>query len=625
MIGNEAIARGALEAGVQLLSGYPGTPASEILDSVAKVANNLNIYAEWSTNEKVAFEVAFGGAVAGLRTMAVMKHVGLNVAADALMVGALSGVKGGMLLVVADDPGAFASQNEQDSRAYLMNAHLPCFEPASPQEAKDMVVKAFDISEELGQIIMIRTTTAVNHMFEDVTLGNVPTRVREGTFPHNEWPRFYVESHSMVCPRHEWAHEVIDGFWTKYDEGMFNRLWMSGGEKLGVIASGAAWNLAKEALLTLNSQEQIALLKIGVSNPPPKTLIESLLGAVSEILVLEDGEPFIENQVRLINENLKGKAVVKGRQTGNVPRTDRLDLNSVGIALSKLIGKQYPVLRSDRRALLDDVARRIPSRGISLCPGCPHHASLYALRRALRRSTSKRKLEDPGFVNLADIGCYGMAGYPPLEFQETTFSMGGGVGLANGIAHSQLHSEIIVASIGDSTFYHSGIPPLVNAVWNGAKFLLVIHHNSITAMTGGQPCPTTGFTAMNTTAPIIDIERVVRACGVEFVESVDPYDLNDTEDAYRRALAHDGVSVVICKRECVLDAARKGTKRAKVYVNAEKCDESCKKFCITYYACPGLAWDQETRKTVIDQTLCNGCGVCAQLCPRGAIVAELEA
>lgn len=592
------------------------------MDRVAEVADDLNIYAEWSTNEKVAFEVAFGGAVAGLRTLGVMKHVGLNVAADALMVGALSGVKGGMLLVVADDPGAFASQNEQDSRAYLVNAHLPCFEPSSPQEAKDMVIKAFDISEELGQIIMIRTTTAVNHMFEDVTLGNVPPRVREGVFPHNEWPRFYVESHSMVCPRHEWAHKVIDDFWRMFDESMFNRLWRSGGEKWGVVASGAAWNVANEALLALKSSGEIALLKIGVSNPPPRTLIESLLGSVDEVLVLEDGEPFIENQVRLINEKLKGKAVVKGRQTGDVPRTDRLDLDSVGIALASLVGKQYSPLESKRKVLLDDVAGRIPSRGISLCAGCPHHASLYALRRALRKSTKKRKLEDPGFVNLADIGCYGMAGYPPLEFQETTFSMGGGVGLANGIAHSQLRSEIIVASIGDSTFFHSGIPPLVNAVWNKAKFMLVVHHNSTTAMTGGQPCPSTGFTATRTIAPIIDIEEVVRACGVGFVESVDPYDLKTTEDAYRRALAYDGVSVVICKRECVLDAARKGTRMAKVYVNADRCDESCKKFCITYYACPGLAWNDETRKTVIDQTLCNGCGVCAQLCPRGAIVAE---
>jgi len=279
-------------------------------------------------------------------------------------------------------------------------------------------------------------------------------------------------------------------------------------------------------------------------------------------------------------------------------------------------------MNAGRKAVLDDIGKRVPSRGFALCAGCPHHASLYALRKVLRKSSNKRKLEDAGFVNLADIGCYGIAGYPPLEFQETTFSMGGGVGIANGIAHSELQSELTVASIGDSTFFHSGIPPLVNAVWNGARFLLVIHHNSITAMTGAQPCPTSGYTAMNAAAPVIEIEDMVKACGVRSVQTVDPYNMKETEDAYQRALAHDGVSVVICKRECVLDAARKGTRMAKVHVNPDKCDESCKKFCITYYACPGLAWDQERRKTVIDETLCNGCGVCAQICPRGAIIAE---
>jgi indolepyruvate ferredoxin oxidoreductase alpha subunit len=550
--------------------------------------------------------------------MAVMKHVGLNVAADALMVACISGVKGGMILISADDPGAFASQNEQDNRIYALHANIPCFEPTSPQEAKDMVLKAFDISERLGQLVMLRTTTTIGHMFEDVELGRLSTDRRKGKFPHNEWPRFYVESHEIVVPRHQWTHEIMDELKRDVDDSPFNKLLTKGEEKLGIVASGAAYNCAREAAKILGVENEIAFLKIGISYPLPEKLIKRLLQAVDTVLIIEETEPFIEGQVKAILSETGFKTKIRGRMSGDVPWADRLDVRKVTQIIGNTMGEEYHIVEPEREKLVDEIKKKIPSRGFALCAGCPHQASLFALKRTLKKLTGKKSLTDEGAIVAADIGCYGIAGYPPIEIQETTFSMGGGCGIANGLACANT-GEKIVASIGDSTFFHSGIPPLVNAVWNQHKFMLVVHDNSITAMTGEQPCPDTGMTTSGKQAPKANIEDIVKACGVRFIEIVDPYDLKATEEAYERALKHDGVSVVLARRECALRSHRKARRMGIPAKTCEVTPECTSCGLCVRFGCVAIGWNSEKKKASIDEVNCIGCGVCTQVCPVGAM------
>ncbi len=622
LLGNEAVARGAIEAGVQFVSGYPGTPSSEIVESLIDVAKDNGIYAEWSANEKVAFEGAYAAAIAGLRSLVAMKHVGLNVAADALMVAWESGVKGGMIVAVADDPGAPASQNEQDSRLYAL--HIPCFEPSSPQEAKDMVVRAFEISEELEQLILVRLTGGVSHAFEDVELGKITKRIWKAKFPHEEWPRFYLDAGWVICPLHKRAHEVLTRFRVEAERSPFNRLEIKGHERFGIIASGAAYNNAKEVSKILGVENEIAFLKIGISNPIPTKLVEHLLSAVDTVLVIEETEPFIEEQVRSIALDIEHRVKVIGRRTGHVPVSDCLSTQHLTNVVGVMVGKAQRVL-SKREKLVERVLKDMPSRGLSLCPGCPHMGSLFAIRQVLRKMTGKRRLDQQGFIALADIGCYGIGGYPPHGFQETEFSMGGSISAAAGFAHANT-GEIVVASIGDSTFFHAGIPALINAVWNQAKITVIVHDNAVTAMTGEQPAPNSGRTAMGA-GPVINVEDIVKAIGVKYVRVVDPYDLKATMEAIEDAINYDGVSVVVCKRKCALvarrESAAKGAKRARV--NQERCigeDCGCGAFCIRIFSCAAIVWDSGLKKAKIDDTLCNGCGLCAQVCPAGAIVVE---
>lgn len=619
LLGNEAVARGAIEAGVQVVSGYPGTPATEIVESLLNVARDNGIYAEWSVNEKVAFEVAYGAAITGLRSLVAMKHVGLNVAADALMVAWESGVKGGMIVVVADDPGAPASQNEQDSRFYALQAHIPCFEPSTPQEAKDMVVRAFEISEELEQLILVRLTGAVSHMFEDVELGKVTKRTWKAEFPHKEWPRFYLDTDWIICPQHKRAHEVLDRFRVEAEGSPFNQLEIKGHESFGIIASGATYNYAKEAAKMLGVENEIAFLKIGISHPIPTKVVERLLSVVDTVLIVEETEPFIEEQVRSIALDIEHRVKVIGRRTGHVPLSDRLSVQHLANIVGKMVGKGQKVF-AEREKLVEQVLKELPARTYALCSGCPHMGSLFALRQVLRKMTGKVEFNQQGFIALADIGCYGIGGYPPLEFQETEFSMGGSIGAAAGFAHANI-GEIIVASIGDSTFFHAGIPGLINAIWNQTKITVIVHDNSVTAMTGEQPAPNTGRTGTGE-APVINIEDIVRAIGVKYVRVVDPYDLKTTMETIEDAINCDGVSVVVCKRKCALVATKSW---ARARVDHQRCigeDCGCAAFCIRVFSCPAIVWDFAAKKPKIDDILCNGCGLCAQVCPAGAIVVE---
>jgi len=615
MMGNEAIARGALEAGIQIVTGYPGTPSSEILETIAVVADRFGIHAEWSPNEKVAFEAAIGAAYCGVRALSTMKHVGVNVAMDPLQCVNLTGVVGGLVFISADDPGALSSQNEQDNRYYAMFLNIPALEPSDSQEAKDMTVQAFDISEKLQLPIMIRTTMRVNHTVGDIVLGKINKKRRKAVFV-KDTPRFVLDG-AWILERHEWQHKQMQKMKRIAENLGFNRLETNGGESLGIITSGSAYNHVKTALRMLKMEDDAAILKVGVIHPLPRLQVKKLLENVDQVLVIEEVEPYFELLVKALAHELGLKTKIKGRETGNVSWSGELNPLRVAKDISRVAKKKLVLRSPEREELVKEIVEVVPRRTSTFCAGCPEQAAEYVLKRTLKKNYGDK------WVVLGDIGCYFMGCYPVLEVIDFQLCMGSGAGSACGYSHAGVEGAI-VSVIGDSTFFHSGMPPLLNAVYNNANFLCLICDNRTTALTGHQPHPGTGRTATGKSTEEIKIDEVVRSFGTKFVETVDPYDLKSTQDAYERALKHDGLSVVIARRACALDAVRDAKRRGErivpYYVNLEKCggQRGCR-VCLTQYGCLAMAWDDSLKKAMIDKALCIGCGVCADICPYKAI------
>ncbi|CAB50202.1 indolepyruvate ferredoxin oxidoreductase subunit alpha [Pyrococcus abyssi] len=618
LLGNQAIVRGALEGNIGVYAAYPGTPSSEITDTMAAVASRAGVYMEYSTNEKVAFETALSASWAGLRAMTAMKHVGLNVAMDSFMTVSYMGVNGGLVVVVADDPSMWSSQNEQDTRAIAKFANIPVLEPSSVQEAKDMVKYAFEISEKYGQMVILRTTTRSSHMRGDVVLGELPQEIKEGKRKFGDFkknPERYVDIPAFQRPKHKWLLETIEKFREEFNNSPFN--WIEGPEdaKVGIIAPGLSYAYVKEALAWLGV-DNVKVLKLGTPFPVPYGLLEKFFQGLERVLIVEELEPVVEEQVKVwafdkgINVEIHGKDLV--------PRVYEMTTRRAVEAIAKFLGLETPINFEEIDEKYKKVQEIVPPRPPSLCPACPHRNTFFALRKAAT----------PRAIYPSDIGCYTLGVLPPLKTVDTTIAMGGSIGVAHGlsialngsIAEEQRKTgkgkKIIAATIGDSTFFHTGLPALANAIYNRSNVLIVVLDNLVTAMTGDQPNPGTGETPHGPGKRIL-IEEVAKAMGADFVAVVDPYDIKETYETFKKALEVEGVSVVVARRACALyriGQLRRAGKQWPIYqVNEDKCT-GCK-ICINAYGCPAIYWDPEKKKAKVDPLMCWGCGGCAQVCP----------
>jgi len=610
LLGNEAVARAAIEAGIQVATSYAGTPASEILSTIASVADRFGIHAEWSTNEMVAFETAAGAAIAGLRAMASMKHVGMNWCMDPLMAVNQSGVIGGLVVITADDPGAYSSQNEQDNRRYSKMMELLMLEPSDAAEAKETVIEAFDISERLELPVLVRLVNRICHSRADVTLGPINWERRKGEFKRG---RRWVMIASSSPERHRWLHQQQGKIQSIAEQSALNRLEGKGSE-LGIIAAGVTYTYVKDALRCLGLTEKVSVLKIG-TYPLPRNVVLQLLDRVNTILVFEEVEPVVEEQLKEIAFDGGKTCTIRGKLTGDVQREKDLNVDAVADSIAHVMGVKYRALTPAKEAAVEGSLKITPPRRLLMCPGCPHTATFFIIDQAGRKA-AKGKI-----IYSGDIGCYALGFYafePPR--QDTQFCMGASIGAGCGLAHSGVE-DVVVATIGDSTFIHAGIPPLINAVYNNASMVVVIFDNETTAMTGFQPHPGTGVTATGNETRKLNIEDIVKACGVEYVKVIDPYNIKESIKAVTEAMRYPRISVIISRRLCILEwlrkARREGIKIEPYQVDPEKCT-GCK-LCINEFGCSAIIFNKEGNVAVIDNVLCNGCDVCIQVCPVKAI------
>ena len=581
LLGNEAIAHACLEAPVDFVSGYPGTPSSEVID-VLRSRQERTYYIEWSTNEKVALENALAAAWCGLRALCTMKHVGLNVAADPLMTSAYTGVTGGLVIMSADDPFAHSSQNEQDSRCYAHFARVPCLDPSTIQEAHDMLRDAFALSEEFSLPVIFRPTTRICHSKGDVVLGDIVPPSRKGEFKKD--PRQYVVIPAHTRLLHKKLNEKQPAIKKRLVELGYNTYSING--ETAVIASGIAATYVQELI-----PDDISFMKIG-AYPIDEDWLSGFVRKHTTVLVIEELAPEVEEQVLQV----AGMAKVLGKKNGYAPYEGELSPPAVAAIMEKagfIIRNPYPAANP---------VQNLPLRPPILCAGCLHRAAFYAIKRVFKDA-----------IYPSDIGCYTLG--LQLGAVDTTICMGASITVASGIAHSGEPRDII-CTIGDSTFLHTGIQGLMNAVYNGATMTVVILDNRITAMTGHQPNPNTGVTACGIASPPVSLDAICRACGVSFVETVDPYDITGMMNVLRDAQLRSGVKVVIAKQQCVITAKRAGVKRGRYTVDAETCT-GCGT-CIRY-GCPAIETVDEKARI---NDLCSGCAVCAQLCPTGAILRE---
>jgi len=628
LMGNEAIARGALEAGVNFCSGYPGNPASEVIEALSKAAEKFGVYVEWSVNEIVALEAAGAAAAAGLRSLTAMKNLGADVCSDFLMTVNLSGTKGGFVLVTGDDPFAHSTTTELDTRNYARFADIPLFEPSTAQEAKDMTKFALDLSEEIGVICMVRTVTRLSHSRGVVTLGLIPEEKRVASFSSEEM--WTSGSSSITCMFHSILHEKMSRVQKKFEESEFNQYVGKEDANFVIITSGTGWLYSLEAVKLLHLQDKVGILKLGTTWPLPEKLISKHLKHATEVLFVEEIDPFLEQNVKMVAADLMAESIrpirFYGKKSGHVrgefgSGTGEIDVDTVIRALTELKELEYfPREKEYTERASIAVNSLVPTRTMGLCAGCPHRASFWAIKKALKWDGRE------GIVT-GDIGCYSL-GLLPTGFSvaKTLHCMGAGIGTANGfgkLAQFGLDKPVIAIS-GDSTFYHACIPALINAKWHNANILYVILDNNTTAMTGHQPHPGTGVDALGNPVQKIPIEDICRGIGVE-VRVQDPFNIEDAVKDLYEMLQNKGIKVMIFRHECPLTETKKREKKPKVYVDQNKCigDEcGCVRFCTRVFKCPGNIWDSTIGKAKIDEAVCTGCGICADLCPAEAIIVE---
>jgi len=580
---------GLLEGGVQVIAGYPGTPSSEIIDTLA-CREGRDYHIEWSVNEKVAMEVASGAAWAGVRSAVTMKHVGLNVAADPFMTLAYTGTKGGLIAIIADDPSCHSSQNEQDTRRYAQFALVPCFDPSTPQEAKDMLPYAFEFSEKFEIPVILRPTTRISHGKSDIELGEIPVEKPAPKFEKilDRWvmlPRNARLRHTHLLSIQQPIEEALA-------KSPWNSLEFKPDAKIGVIGAGIASVYAKEALVELGIEA--SFLKIG-TYPVPKKLILDLLKTVDAVIIFEELEPIVEEQIKIIAQEAGLPVSVFGKANGFVPRDGELDVTAFLGTLGKVFG-----LKTEPEPA--GPALELAPRPPALCAGCSHRATFYSMKKVFGKDA----------IYPSDIGCYTLGIQSGTV--ETTLCMGSSISIASGLYHAG-EKRPICCSIGDSTFFHTGMNSFLNAVINKADITVTILDNRITAMTGHQPNPGVGFTVTGEPTVQVSLAELCKAMGAGFVSVVNPYNLEETQEAFKAAKEFRGTAVVIAEQPCVISGKRAGIKRVPYIVDPEKC-EGCKQ-CVKF-GCPAIEFDEESKAAAIT-ALCSGCGVCAQICKFEAV------
>jgi len=611
LLGNVAIARGIIESGCHVVTSYPGTPSSEIIPAVVmfKKELGLNTYIEWSTNEKVAFDNALAACLTGKRAAVAMKQVGLNVASDSLMSAAYTGVVGGLVVISCDDPGPHSSQTEQDSRFHAMFAKIPVFDPSTPQEAKEMVKAAFALSEEFQIPVLLRPTIRVSHGKQNVKLGSPPILDRPANFVKDpaRWaatPRFRLILHAKL---NETLSKIQEKF--EKDTRWNTEIECSRDSTLGIITCSASFVAILDILEEFDLKKDISILKIGTPYPLPQKRIAEFLEQHDKILVIEEPDSVIEAQII-------DKSKILGRLSGHVPLQGELSPEVLFEMIAKVLGElEIAKLEIIKDSKLEKLVENLdlPIRKPTLCAGCPERAAFFAIRKAF-----------PKGIYPSDIGCYTLG--LNLGAVDTVLDMGAGITFASGFyqAYHQDDNDIpIIATMGDSTFYHSGTASLLNAVYNNARFILVILDNEITAMTGMQPTPGIGITADGSEGRSIPLEELVRGCGIHWMRTLDPYDMKGLIGLLKEAREHTqkedgGIAVIIARHPCLIrypDVCQE--KPVKVAITDE-CN-GCM-YCVDFFECPALQPDKEAELVRIDRALCTDCGVCVQVCPREAIV-----
>ncbi len=596
-MGNEAIALGAIRAGVRMAAGYPGTPSTEILETIAK-HNDGRIHVEWSVNEKAAMEVGAGAAYAGARTLVTMKQVGLNVASDPLMSLAYMGVKGGMVIVSADDPGPISSQTEQDTRTFAQFSKLPVFDPSSPEEAYHMIGEAFEFSERYATPVLFRPTTRVCHACASIELLpdmeiTEPEGFIKDTMRWVIFPRTSYLNHVKIEKRNAELSEILSEY-----EGNFvlNQKKNNSGEttsRKGLVASGISYAYTREVM-----PEDIPLLKISTPHPFPEKLAKEYLEGLDEVLVLEELDPMVERELLRTAGKYHLPVKIYGKLTGHTKNAGENTTESIRGDLERFLGGGSGSLTEDTS---QTQAPELPVRPPVLCAGCPHRASFYAVKKAMKGKKA---------VFCGDIGCYTLGNAMPLDMVDTCLCMGAGVTIAQGL-HVIEPDAVDFAFIGDSTFFASGITGVVNAVYNGNDIVLVVLDNSTTAMTGHQPHPGTGKTIMGDVAAKVSIRKILEGIGVERIYEADPLELDTAVETVKEAAQGKGVRAIIFKSPCIAVA-----KPQRSYQVAQDTCRKCK-VCIRELGCPAITSEGDTVK--IDPSLCYGCGICASVCPFDAI------
>jgi indolepyruvate ferredoxin oxidoreductase alpha subunit len=626
-MGNEAIARGALEAGLNVAAGYPGTPSSEIIESLAGVAHERNLYVEWSVNEKVALEVAAAASFAGLRSMCVMKQNGVNVASDFLLHLTASGTRGGLVLVTCEDPGALSSVNEGESRYFARMLEIPLLEPADFQEAKDLTKWAFELSEAIGNVVMLRSVTRMSHASGNVICGKLPTKSRKAHFEY-DGPVMDSRTGPMistpVVAKHTLHQQKLKVVEALFEKSPFNRYAGPAKPQLLIMTSSACFLYAQETVEMLRLQKQVGILKLGTTWPLPPVLLTKYLRKADKILIVEEVLPFLEENVKVLAAGMFkqiGGKTFYGKMDETLPSSGELNPDIVAEALSKILKVKRKSLPSDYTRELQKATALVPAREQTFCAGCPHRASFWNIHNAIALDGRK------GFV-CGDIGCYSMAALSPAtgyHTMPTLHSMGSGTGLASGFAKLAAFGfdKPILTVCGDSTFYHAVIPALINAQHNRADITFIVLDNAGTAMTGFQPHPGLPTSALKETVPAVDIAAICAAIGAKVMIS-DPFDLETTSKILTSFLAEKGsVKVLILRQACALSPEKKDKKKFNVQVNESLCLGDacgCNRLCTRIFRCPALTWDRLKKKAIVDEVICAGCGMCASICAQKAII-----
>ena len=614
IMGNQAIALGALKAGVNLVAGYPGTPSSEIIEFISKYKSKTGTYVEWSVNEKAAAEVAAGASYAGSRTLITMKQVGLNVASDPVMCLSYVGVKGGMVIVSADDPGPISSQTEQDTRNFAQYSKLPCFDPSTPLEAYEMIQEAFELSEKYNTPVLLRPTTRVDHAYESMEFPELGTCRQPGQFEKDSkrwviFPRASYNNHKRIFERNEKILPV------EFSNSKWNTINQNNSNKVAFAAGGISYCYLMEALSLLGLKD-IPVLKIGTPYPFPKPLAEEFLKSHEQIVVFEELDPVIEENLIKIAGKARVNCQIHGKLDGTVPEAGELSVEIIKSVVVDLVETTFNKKLDHGVVSTGSTTPTIPDLPVRppvLCAGCPHRGAFYAVKQAMKGKKT---------VYCGDIGCYTLGNAMPLDMTDTCLCMGADITMAQGFYHNE-PDRYCFSFIGDSTFFASGITGVVNAVYNQAKQTICILDNSTTAMTGHQPHPGTGVTMMGEIVEKISIEKILEGIGVSPIIQVNPFDQKAAVEAVQKASEAPGVSAIIFKAPCIAIAQKVGWEKPHALtVDTNKCI-GCRK-CINELGCPALSVSftkNEKGKNLveIDKSLCTGCNLCGQVCPLDAI------